>query len=266
VESTLALDFMEAARPAVDAWWLGLLQRHVFARRDFSERGAGDVRCTLHLKLVLAETVSLWRQAIAPWAEWCAGSLTAGRAIAVPSDGARERLGIATHLTGRNRSRGRDGIRKRAVGTAAAAAQEIDRRLCQGCGLLFSADGRRAKRAYCPDCREMVREEALSHFQAAGPATLARERATGVDSSHTEAAQTKRHETQKARANARADWGDSHALDPAAWQHILAGLQQVSLRALRRATGLSLTYCGQIKRGERVPHPVRWAAIQAILC
>jgi CRISPR-associated endonuclease Cas1 len=262
---SLALDLMEAVRPTADRWWLGLLQRQVFARRDFTERGPGEVRCTLTLKPSLAETVGLWRQTIAPWAEWCAGSLTAGQALSVPGDGVRERHGIATHLTGQNRSLGRDGTRKRSVETTTTAAPKLDRRLCQGCGLLLSADGRRAKQAYCAECREVVREEALSHFQAAGPAALARERATGVDSSHSETAQIKRQDTQAARARARAEWDSASATDLADWEPIQAGLQQVSLGAMRRATGLSLTYCAHIKRG-RVPHPMHWAALKAIAC
>jgi CRISPR-associated endonuclease Cas1 len=262
---SLALDLMEAVRPAVDRCWLGLLQRQVFARRDFTERGPGEVRCTLSLKPILAETVSVWRRAIAPWAEWCAGSLAAGRALSAPGSGARERIGIATHLTGRNRSLGRDGIRKRAVGTAAPTAPKLDRRLCQGCGLLLSADGRRAKQIYCAECREVAREQALSHIQVAGPATLARQRVSGTDSSHTETAQSKRRDTQTTRARARAEWDGASGVDMAAWQDILAGLQRVSLGAMRRATGLSLTYCAQIKGG-RVPHPMHWAALQAILC
>src|SRR5262249_53254528 len=160
------LDLMEAARPAVDQWWLDLLQRYVFARRDFSEQGAGDVRCTLHLKPYLAETVSLWRQMIAPWAEWCAGSLAAGRGLTGPGTARADRLPVPTRLTQSNRSRGRDDVRvqSRRPETARPTAQ-LDRRLCQGCGLLLSADGRCAKQAYCAECRQTVREEALSHFQ-----------------------------------------------------------------------------------------------------
>jgi hypothetical protein len=263
---SLALDLMEAVRPAVDAWWLDLLQRHVFARRDFSEQGAGDVRCTLHLKPTLAETVNLWRQAIAPWAEWCAGSLAAGRVLTVPGAARADRLPVPTRLTQSNRSRGRDGVRVQpSKVNLSTRTNLLDRRLCQGCGILLSADGRRAKQAYCAECRQTVREEALSHFQAAGPATLAVQRLDGTDSSHTETAQAKRRDTQEARAKARAAWEGATQADAVAWENILAGLQNVSLGAMRRATGLSLTYCAQIKRG-RVPHPIHWAALQAIPC
>jgi CRISPR-associated endonuclease Cas1 len=265
---SLALDLMEAVRPAVDAWWLGLLKRHVFARRDFSEQGAGDVRCTLHLKPVLAETVSSWRQAIAPWAEWCAGSLAAGRVVTVPGAARPDRLPVPTRLTQSNRSRGRDGVRVQPTRVKPSTPTAcLDRRLCQGCGLLLSADGRRAKQAYCADCRETVREEALSHFQAAGPATLARQRAEGPDASHTEMAQARRRATQLERARARAAWGAQPEKTlplGVAWDDVLAGLASVSLGAMRQATSLSLSYCAQIKRGQRVPHPRYWQPLHSL--
>src|SRR5262249_32157151 len=165
-----------------------------------------------------------------------------------------------------NRSRGRDAVRVQPTKQQPAApTPRLNRRLCQRCGLLLSVDGRRAKQTYCGECREMVREEALGRFQAAGPATLARQRAAGGDSSHSDVAQGKRRATQAARTRARATWAGATQTDPAAWQDILARLQPVSLGAMRKATGLSLTYCAQIKRG-RVPHPIHWAALQAIPC
>jgi CRISPR-associated endonuclease Cas1 len=265
---SLALDLIEAVRPSVDTWWLGLLEQHVFARRDFSEQGAGDVRCTLHLKPHLAETVSLWRQVIAPWAEWCAGSLAAGRVLTVPGAARADRLPVPTRLTQGNRSRGRDGVRTqlRRPETATPTAR-LDRRLCLGCGILLSADGRRAKQAYCPECRETVREQALSHFQAAGPATLARQRAYGSDASHTETAQARRRATQRERARVRAEWhAQTEGTLPqgVAWSDVLAGLASVSLGAMRRATGLSLSYCAQIKQGQRVPHPRYWQPLHRL--
>jgi hypothetical protein len=41
-------------------------------------------------------------------------------------------------------------------------------------------------------------------------------------------------------------------------------LQQVSLKALMQATGLSLRYCWLIRRGERTPHPRHWAALASL--
>ena len=49
-----------------------------------------------------------------------------------------------------------------------------------------------------------------------------------------------------------------------AWSDVLAGLAFVSLGAMRRATGLSLSYCAQIKQGQRVPHPRYWQPLYSL--
>ena len=42
---------------------------------------------------------------------------------------------------------------------------------------------------------------------------------------------------------------------------VLPKLEAVSARGLSSATGLSVSYCAEVKRGERVPHPRWWAAL-----
>jgi hypothetical protein len=37
-------------------------------------------------------------------------------------------------------------------------------------------------------------------------------------------------------------------------------LRHVSARALARATELSVSHCSNVKKGERVPHPMWWGA------
>jgi hypothetical protein len=41
-------------------------------------------------------------------------------------------------------------------------------------------------------------------------------------------------------------------------REILPLIQEVPLRRLVEATGLSLRYCSLIRRGERIPHPRHW--------
>lgn len=41
-------------------------------------------------------------------------------------------------------------------------------------------------------------------------------------------------------------------------------LVELSARAIARATGLSVSYCAAIKRGERVPHPRWWDALEEV--
>lgn len=44
-------------------------------------------------------------------------------------------------------------------------------------------------------------------------------------------------------------------------KEIAPKLQTLSARAIARATGLSVSHCAKVKRGERVPHPRLWAAL-----
>jgi hypothetical protein len=53
--------------------------------------------------------------------------------------------------------------------------------------------------------------------------------------------------------------------DTAAFRReVLPLLQGATLTAMRRATGLSLSYCAQIKQGQRVPHARYWQPLQSL--
>jgi hypothetical protein len=56
------------------------------------------------------------------------------------------------------------------------------------------------------------------------------------------------------------------ALDPATFEReIKPKLKTVSLLETMRATGLSRTYCGMIRRGVRIPHPRHWEALRDLV-
>jgi hypothetical protein len=55
-------------------------------------------------------------------------------------------------------------------------------------------------------------------------------------------------------------------LDPAVFEkEIRPKLKTVSLLETMRATGLSQTYCGMIRRGVRVPHLQHWEALRQLV-
>jgi hypothetical protein len=47
-------------------------------------------------------------------------------------------------------------------------------------------------------------------------------------------------------------------------REVVPALSGVSAGALARATGLSVSQCAKVKKGERVPHPMRWEAIRTL--
>ena len=42
-------------------------------------------------------------------------------------------------------------------------------------------------------------------------------------------------------------------------------LTGVRAQAVREATGLSISYCRRVLRGQYVPHPMHWEALQALI-
>jgi hypothetical protein len=56
------------------------------------------------------------------------------------------------------------------------------------------------------------------------------------------------------------------ALDAAAFEReVRPKLKNVSLLETMRATGLSRTYCGMIRRGVRIPHPRHWEVLRELV-
>ena len=74
--SSLALDTMEAARPAVDAYVLALLTQRTFSPHEFVETREGACRITPKLAAELADTCTAWRGHVAPAVEWVAYTLS----------------------------------------------------------------------------------------------------------------------------------------------------------------------------------------------
>src|SRR5262249_15801171 len=137
---------------------------------------------------------------------------------------------------------------------------------CRQCG----APLRNNRSLFCAAaCRETYAQEVnRPKFEAAGTARLAELRAEGRDPSKTAEALRKVASTQQERAAARAQWEADHAdetADPELFRRqVWPRLRCVSLTAMRRATSLSLSYCAQIKKGQRVPHPSYWQPLKRL--
>jgi CRISPR-associated protein Cas1 len=66
---SLALDIMEAARPTVDGYLLGLDARRTLSASDFGETRSGATRLTAAMAAGLAKTVPVWRDQVVPHVE-----------------------------------------------------------------------------------------------------------------------------------------------------------------------------------------------------
>src|SRR5229473_4140625 len=71
---SLACDLMEAVRPQVDGFLLDWITREPLKREWFLEQRDGNCRLMPQLAIQLSETAPMWGRAVAPIAEWVAGT------------------------------------------------------------------------------------------------------------------------------------------------------------------------------------------------
>jgi len=76
---SLACDLMEPVRPQVDAFVLSWIKQKPISRTSFFEQRDGNCRLMAEFTQRLGETMPIWARAVAPYAEWVARTLWAGR-------------------------------------------------------------------------------------------------------------------------------------------------------------------------------------------
>jgi CRISPR-associated endonuclease Cas1 len=265
---SLALDVMEAVRPEADAVVLDLLERRTFAKREFYEMPDGTCRLVAPLPQQLAAAVPRLRRAVAPVAELVARRLAespppaAGFAPhAKPIVVRPSRLTVATPLTQSNRRAALDAVRVQPPPKPHARSL-ANNSACRVCGQLIAGPY-----TYCDECRAEHAEQSAKQFGAAAVERLRARRAVGEDPTSTPQARAKHGLTNSANRAAEAEWDRLHPdkPNPATFvAEILPSIRSVSARALSRATGLSVGYCSDIKKGLAVPHPRHWEPLRIV--
>jgi CRISPR-associated endonuclease Cas1 len=250
---SLALDLMEAARPAVDAYLLDLIARRTFNRGDFAETRKGSCRVLAPVSHVLAESSPMWAQAIAPVVEeTCRILMGTVKTKHAP---------IPTLLTQSTRRAAQvRGRRPRQKSSPLRAAPDAT---CPNCGgPLPDTD-----RAVCDDCLPMRRLETAADLGTAGHAALARLRAEGREPMHRPEARRKIGTANAKRQREVAEWDRTHERPDVEdfKAEILPHLRDLPLTKLEQATGLSKQYCSHVRRGHYVPHPRHWDALRRLV-
>ena len=244
---SLALDLMETARPAVDAYLLALLTERRLQASDFIETRRGNCRIQPNLATQLAATAPIWREHVSPVVEATAKTLAAIDGRDVP-----------TLLTQDNRREAWAASRSRPPRPRTPTLPAS----CRGCGT--GLENRR--RRYCANC---LRDQTLKAGEAGRPAAatvLAHLRTDGRDPAHGHAAATARGTKNAAHQKALAKWsqqGEPMSDASEFRETILPGLRDASIAELVAATGLSEHYCSLIRLGKRVPHPRHWDALRS---
>ncbi len=267
---SLACDVMEAVRPAVDTFLLNLLETHPFGLHDIFETRQGACRLMPPVTRMLIETAPQWAATIGPVVENIAQALMSGNGIART---------MPTPLTQTNRSAGRVQARashrtathaRASSGSSARVSTGESRRVatlpaaCHDCGVVLT----NPKRKYCDSCiPDVRREQGTGAFALSGPVALAAQRVAGNDPAHGGDAGKARGQRNAAHIAAVGQWEREHnaTSEPEYFiRDILPILQEVPLRAMAEATGLTEGYCSFVRRGLKIPHRRHWARLSQI--
>ena len=232
---SLACDLMEPVRPQVDAYLLDWITRQPLDRRWFFEQPDGNCRLMAPFAVRLSETVTTWRRAVAPVAEWVAQEFW--------STIRRPDAPIATRLTQSNKREAK-GAR---IPTATSAPQPQN--ICRGCGKVLSKGS-----THCATCavevsrKNMLEAACQGRIASKSPESRARVAAT-----------------QRRQAIAQFNWDPNSQprwlTEDVYRSQIQPLLRNVSLSQIASAIGVSLVYASDIRRGRRRPHPRHWRAL-----
>ena len=238
---SLACDLMEVVRPQVDAFLLDWITRETLKREWFFEQLDGNCRLMTSLAIKLSETAPTWARAVAPIAEWVAGTLWLGRRSS------SRNIALPTRLTQRH---------KREAKSESALPKPIlpPRRenLCRECGKSIHDGSTNCARCAVDGATQRLIDVAIVGRVAARSAE----------------ARTKHVATRRRHAEACKAWDASRQ---PAWltseifseriQPLLAG---ISTSAIRSRIGVSRWYAGRIRQGYR-PHPRHWEALAQLV-
>ena len=251
---SLALDLLEALRPLVDAHVLTLLDGRHFRASDFHETHEGVCRLLDPLTHELTAWMPTYKATAGPLAESIA------HALATSSPGKialRTPLSRANHINAQVR-----GLRGQ---TPHGPAMPGLMPTCRDCGAELYDRGRQL----CTACWPVTRDAHAQLRQDASVRTRRIAIAEGRDPSQTIAAKAKRSQSLLAVKSAEREWKQSGLSAPVTDAQlradVLPALQNVSIRDLVLATGLSSSACSRVRAGKITPHPRHWAALAELV-
>ena len=135
---------------------------------------------------------------------------------------------------------------------------------CRECGVVLTNPDRQ----YCRDCLPKFKDRRTDNLVRAARGVLADMRASADDPARSPEAIAKRVKANSERRKAALAWERKNPgpHDPEVFRsEILPALERVTLPQMMRATGLTSGYCWKIRRGERVPNPMYWAALRRLV-
>jgi hypothetical protein len=124
------------------------------------------------------------------------------------------------------------------------------------------------RRQLCPTCWPVSRNAQAAMRYQAGLTQREAARATGEDPAQSPQAREKRKRTLAARQVDEAKWVAEGAPSTITREELMSSvlprLEDIPLRRLQEATGLSAGGCSMIRGGKRTPHPRHLTALEEL--
>jgi CRISPR-associated protein Cas1 len=237
---SLALDLIETIRPAIEAWLLDWLLTEPLTRADFSEASDGNCRITTTLCSKLCETAPTWGKLVAPWAEYVAHSLYAGR-----SSGSIATRRLKTPLTQRHR---------REVKGSAIPMVKIPKaeHVCRGCGKVILKDRGMCANCSLPDAtNRLLQASKIGRMAAKRPEARAK---------HSISARNNVIACASWKASDNPEWLTKEFFS----KEIRSRLVDTPTHRITSLIDVSRWYVGKIRQGY-IPHPRHWKALAALV-
>jgi CRISPR-associated endonuclease Cas1 len=257
---SLALDLMEVVRPAVDEWLLNFLRSRTFSRSDFAELDTGVVRISAALSRELCNTAPLWRKLIGPVAERVAQQIVV---VTQPAEV------LPTRLTHTKRTSARWGQQKTNRQVENPPQDEPSPKNTRP---PHTASG--VPLRTCPECGGQVKGPDRQTFCSLA-CVDAHNRALTLPAmtiaSHMPEAKQKRSESVGTHKRETLAWEVEHPdVDLARERQryvdeLFPRLGVLTLKQLTDVLGCSLTFAKLVRKGDKQPHAMRFAALERLL-
>jgi CRISPR-associated endonuclease Cas1 len=238
---SLACDLMEPIRPRVDAYLLDWLTQGPLKREWFLEQRDGNCRLMGAFAATLSESASMWRRALAPFAEGIA------RALWSSTSKKRRLENLSTPLTQTRKREARD--------NSVPAEQGLVFKTPNVCGVCGTSIATACK--YCRICATTIRRENVIKVSKLGRLET-----------HKPQAQARRSETQRRQQAARKIWKSESLPD---WfnekfyrDQIQRKISKIQVRTIQIGLSVSEPYALRIRGGACIPHPRHWQKLAAL--
>ncbi len=242
--SSLANDIQEPVRALVEDYALELINKIPLKRESFHERPDGTCRLALPFAARLSETAPVWRQAVAPIAEWIARTLWQSMKTS------KNEPAPATSLTEQRRREAKGG-----EPSPPPMRVPVSENFCRECGRSIQPESR-----YCKTCSNLIsgaKERFIASLPKARVVTLqARAQRLRADSQSRHQAELRKWKRTK-RTGSITEEFYTEKIQPL--------LSKVSGGAIARTLGVCIAYAYDIQGGKRRPHPRHWPRLAELV-